>query len=141
MQVQRWSELHAIPQVHDKRGARQARPIVRGTLIRLEVERLPRLTKAQVPPWLWWWGQEPPDLKTIWRVYIARFSIEHTLHFFKQVLKWTTSKLRSPEAADRWTWLVILAYVQLHLTRPLVIDHRLPWQAALPAAKLTPTRV
>ena len=82
-----------------------------------------------------------PDLETIWRVYVARFSIEHTFRFFKQVLKWTTPKLRSPEAADRWTWLVMLAYVQLRLARPLVVDHRLPWQAPLPAEKLTPARV
>jgi hypothetical protein len=54
---------------------------------------------------------------------------------------WTTPKLRSPEAADRWTWLVILAYVQLRLARPLVVDHRLPWQAPLPSEKLTPARV
>ena len=63
------------------------RPIVRGTLIRLEVERLPRLTKVPVPLWLWWWGPQLPDLETIWRVYGARFSIEHTFRFFKQVLK------------------------------------------------------
>lgn len=56
-------------------------------------------------------------------------------------LKWTTPKLRSPEAADRWTWLVLLAYVHLRLARPLVLDHRLPWQAPLPAEKLTPARV
>jgi hypothetical protein len=37
--------------------------------------------------------------------------------------------------------LVILAYVQLRLARPLVVDHRLPWQAPLPTEKLTPTRV
>ena len=86
-------------------------------------------------------GPEPPDLEVIWRVYVARFSIEHTYRFFKQVLKWTTPKLRSPEAADRWTWLLVLAYVQLRLARPLVVDHRLPWQAPLPVEKLTPARV
>jgi hypothetical protein len=141
VQLQCWSGLHAIPQIHAKRGTRQARPIVRGTLIRLEVERLPKPTKAPVPLWLWWWGPDLPDLATIWRVYVARFSIEHAYRFFKQVLKWTTPKLRSPEAADRWTWLVILAYVQLRLARPLVVDHRLPWQAPLPEGKLTPARV
>jgi hypothetical protein len=54
---------------------------------------------------------------------------------------WTTPKLRSPEAADRWTWLVILAYVQLRLARPLVVDHRLPWKAPLPEGKITPARI
>ena len=141
VRLQCWSGLHPIPQMHAKRGTRQARPLVRGTLIRLEVEHLPKPTKVPVPLWLWWWGPELPDLETIWRVYVARFSIEHTFRFFKQVLKWTTPKVRSPEAADRWTWLVILAYVQLRLARPLVVDHRLPWQAPLPAEKLTPARV
>jgi hypothetical protein len=136
-----WSGLHPIPHNHEKRGTRQARPIVRGTLIRLEVERLPKPTRVPVPLWLWWSGPEPPDLATIWRVYVARFSIEHTYRFCKQVLKWTTPKLRSPEAADRWTWLVLLAYVQLRLARPLVMDHRLPWQSPLPVEKLTPARV
>jgi hypothetical protein len=141
VRLQCWSGLHAIPQMHAKRGTRQARPIVRGTLIRLEVERLPRPTKVPAPLWLWWWGPELPDLATVWRIYVARFSIEHTFRFFKQVLKWTTPKLRSPEAADRWTWLVLLTYVQLRLARPLVVDHRLPWQAPLPLEKLTPARV
>lgn len=141
VRIQCWSGLHPIPHNHEKRGTRQARPIVRGTLIRLEVEHLPRPTKVPVPLWLWWCGPEPPDLATIWRIYVARFSIEHTFRFCKQVLKWTTPKLRSPEAADRWTWLVILAYVQLRLARPLVVDQRLPWQAPLPTGKLTPARV
>ena len=87
VRLQCWSELHAIPHIHAKRGTRQARPIVRGTLIRLEVERLPKPTKAPVPLWLWWGGPNPPDLATIWRVYVARFSIEHAYRFFKQVLK------------------------------------------------------
>jgi hypothetical protein len=88
-QVRRKSRngLHAIPHNHEKKGTRQARPIVRGTLIRLEVERLPKPTKAPVPLWLWWWGPELPDLATIWRIYVARFSIEHTYRFFKQVRK------------------------------------------------------
>jgi hypothetical protein len=87
VRLQCWSGLHAIPQNHAKRGTRQARPLVRGTLIRLEVERLPKPTKIPLPLWLWWWGPDPPDLQVIWRVYVARFSIEHTFRFFKQVRK------------------------------------------------------
>jgi hypothetical protein len=87
VQLQCWSGLHAIPQNREKKATRQARPIVRGTLIRLEVERLPKPTKAPVPLWLWWWGPDLPDLEAIWRVYVARFSFEHTYRFFKQVRK------------------------------------------------------
>jgi hypothetical protein len=56
-----WSGLHAVPHNHANRGTRQARPLVRGTLIRLEVERLPRPTKAPTPLWFWWYGPTPPD--------------------------------------------------------------------------------
>jgi hypothetical protein len=141
VQLRAWHGLHAIPQNHAARGTRHAKPVVRGTLIRLQVEHLPHPTKAPVPLWLWWWGPTPPDLATVWRVYVARFSIEHTFRFFKQVLKWTAPKLRSPDAADRWTWLLILAYGPLRLARGLVRDRHLPWQRGLPPEKLSPARV
>src|SRR5262249_16030762 len=68
-------------------------------------------------------------------------SLAHPFRFFKQTLHWTTPKLRSPAAADRWTWLLILAYVQLRLARDTVSDVRLPWQPPLPAEPRTPVRV
>jgi hypothetical protein len=67
--------------------------------------------------------------------------MEHAFRFFKQTFKWPTPKLRSPEAADRWTWLLILAYVQLRLARNQVADGRLPWQPPLPPERRTPARV
>jgi hypothetical protein len=144
VQLQTWSGLHPIPQLHAQRGTRtqpHARPLVRGTLIRLEVEHLPRPTKAPQPLWCWWWGPAPPDLAEVWQAYIARYSIEHSFRFFKQALKWTTPKLRRPEAADRWTWLLLLAFVQLRLARDVVMDVRLPWQRPLPPERRTPARV
>jgi hypothetical protein len=139
--VRAWSGLHATPQNHATRGTRRPRPLVRGTLIRLEVERLPRPTKAPMPLWFWWSGTTPPDLAEVWRAYTARFSLEHTFRFFKQTLRWTTPKLRSPSAADRWTWLLLLAYVHLRLARDAVTDVRLPWQAPLSSEQRTPARV
>jgi len=139
--VQAWSGFHAVPQNHAARGTRQARPLIRGTLIRLEVERLPRLTKAPIPLWFWWSGPIPPDLAEVWQAYLARFSIEHTFRFFKQTLRWTAPKLRSPAAADRWTWLLILTYVHLRLARDALGDVRLPWQPLLPPERRTPARV
>ena len=50
-------------------------------------------------------------------------------------------RLRDPAAADRWTWLVIAAWNQLWLARPLAADVRLPWQPAVPAGEMTPGRV
>ncbi len=86
-----------------KHVTQQAKPIVKGWVILLEVERLHKPTKLPDPLWLWWWDNEPPSLEEVWRVYVSRFSIEHTFRFFNQVLKWTAPKLRSPTAADRWT--------------------------------------
>ncbi len=137
VRMRAWAGLHAVPQNHAQRGTRQPRPRVRGTLIRLEVERLPRPTQAPTPLWFWWYGPTPPDLAEVWQAYVTRFSIEHTFRFFKQTLRWTTPKLRSPAAADRWTWLLILAYIQLRLARDAVADVRLPWQ---PAAARCPLR-
>ncbi|HEY7833701.1 MAG TPA: transposase [Ktedonobacterales bacterium] len=139
--LQAWSGLHPIPRQHAQRGTRSARPLVRGTLIRLEVAHLPRPTKTPKPLWFWWAGPHPPDLAEVWQAYIARFAIEHTFRFFKQTLKWTTPKVRAPEAADRWTWLLLLAYVQLRLARDQVADVRLPWQPPLPPERRTPARV
>lgn len=141
VRLQAWSGLHPKPQQHAQRGTRLPRPLVRGTLIRLEVDRLPRPTKAPEPLWFWWWGPVPPTLAIVWQAYVARFSIEHTFRFFKQTLKWTTPKLRAPAAADRWTWLLLLAYVQLRLARDQVADVRLPWQQSLPPERRTPARV
>lgn len=47
----------------------------------------------------------------------------------KQTLGWTAPKLREPDAADRWTWLVITAHTQLRLARPLAEDLRKPGSA------------
>ncbi len=93
--------------------------------------------------WLWWTG--PPastaDLDRIWRAYIRRFDIEHTIRFAKQTLGATTPKIRTPAQADRWTWLILAALTQLRLARDHVADHRLPWQPPLPVDKMTPGRV
>src|SRR5436305_667945 len=53
----------------------------------------------------------------LWRAYVHRFDLEHTYRFCKPVLNWTTPRARHPEQADRWTWLVLLAYTQLRLAR------------------------
>jgi hypothetical protein len=141
VRVRSWADLHAQPQNHEQRGTRQPRPLIRGTLLLLEVERLPKQTRSPEPMWLWWWGPSPPDLSQVWRIYLARFTLEHTFRFFKQTLGWTTPRVRHPAQADRWTWLLLLAYTQLRLAHALVTDARLPWQKPLPPSKRTPGRV
>jgi hypothetical protein len=123
------------------RGTLRRGTLRRGTLWRLEVERLPRPTKTPVPLWFWWEGPAPPDLAAVWQAYVARFSIAPTCRFFKQTLTWTPPKLRRPEAADRWTWLRLLASVQVRLARDLVADVRLPWPRPRPPERRPPARV
>jgi hypothetical protein len=104
---------------------------------------LPHQTRAPKPLGLWWQGPPgtAPALALIWRAYVHRFDLAHTLRFGKQALDWTTLRLRQPAAAERWTWLVVLAYTQLRLARAGVADQRLPWERPLPAGRLTPARV
>jgi hypothetical protein len=61
-----------------------------------------------------------------WQSFLRRFDIEHTFRLFQQTLGWIKPRLRSFEAADRWTWLVIAAYARLRLARPLAADFRRP---------------
>lgn len=140
--VQAWAGMH--PKLH-RRGrwaGHDQPPIVRGTVIRVEVEHLPKPTaRAKKTLWLWWSGPGEPDLDLVWRAYLRRFDIEHTYRFAKGTLGWTTPSLRTPEQADRWTWLIVAAYTQLRLARSLVDDLRRPWERPRPPALLSPTRV
>ncbi|MEV0461300.1 NF041680 family putative transposase [Catellatospora methionotrophica] len=140
--VQAWHRLHPAQRTHrDPDGALR---IIEGTIVRVQVTRLPgRRGREPKTLWLWWNGPDPAtcDLDRIWQAYIRRFDIEHTLRFAKQALGWTTPRPRTPAQADRWTQLVLAALTQLRLARPLVGDHRLPWQPPLPPQKMTPGRV
>src|SRR4051794_5413022 len=72
-------------------------PIVTGTVIRVEVEHLPRPTARAVKTlWLWWAGPGRPDLDRCWRAYIRRLDLEHTFRFCKQALGWTTRGCARP---------------------------------------------
>jgi hypothetical protein len=118
--------------------------IIPGTLLRVQVERLPgRIDREAKALWLWWDAPDATvlDLDVAWRAYARRSDLEHTHRFVEQSLGWTTPKIRTPEQADRWTWLVIAAYTQLRLARTLVGEHRLPWQPPLPPNGRTPARV
>ena len=141
VRVRAWAGLHPKQQNHPGRGTRKTRPIVRGTVVLVEVSRLPARPYPPQVLWLWWAGAGTPDLDLLWRAYVRRFDLEHTLRFCKQRLGWTTPRVRHPEQADRWTWLVVAVYHQLRLARSWVADRRLPWERPLDPGKLTPSRV
>jgi hypothetical protein len=140
VRVRSWAGLHPKQQAHPARGTRKTRLIVRGTVVLVEVSRLPRQTRKPRVLWLWWHGKGEPDLHLIWRAYVRRFDLEHTLRFLKQTLGWTSPRPRHPEQADRWTWLVLVAYTQLRLARSIRVDRRLPWERPMPTPRLTPCR-
>jgi hypothetical protein len=116
---------------------------VRGTIICVQVERVPARTRPPKVLWLWWAGPEGVQLELDlgWRAYIRRFDLEHTVRFATQTLGWTTPRPRHPEQADRWTWLVLACYTQLRLARQVAADARLPWERPRPQPRLSPYRV
>jgi hypothetical protein len=138
-----WGRMHPKP---DRRGSwadhEGELPLVEGTLVHLAVEYLPG---NRDPKPLWLWHSDPDatthDVDRLWRIFLRRFDIEHTFRFFKQTLGLTRPRLRNPEQADRWVWLILAAYAQLRLARPLAEDLRRPWEQPLTPNQLTPGRV
>lgn len=143
VRVRSWAGVHGKVQEHPGRGTHGPAPLERGTLVLLQVERLPRQTRVPKDVWLWWQGPPGavPDLALVWRAYVHRFDLEHTFRFAKETLRWTAPRVRHPAQADRWTALVALAYTHLRLAQPLVADQRLPWERPLRQDRLTPGRV
>jgi len=122
--VSAWHDLH--PKLHGRGrwSGHDAPPIVRGSVIRVDVEHLPKPAgRVKKTLWLWWSGPGQPDLDLCFRAYLRRFDIEHTFRFAKSTLGWTTPALATPDQADRWTWLVIAAYTQLRLwASPRIVE-------------------
>ena len=137
-----WDRLHPRLTSRAAWHAGDSLPIIAGTVIRLEVARLPSGAIPK-PVWLWWSGVDaaPADVDRLWQTFLRRFDIEHTFRMLKQTLGWTCPKIRTPQQADRWTWLILAAYTQLRLARPIAADLRRPWEKPAPADRLTPARV
>jgi hypothetical protein len=141
--AQAWNRLHPRLTSRAAWGGHTGQlPIIEGTVIRLRVEHLPS-GGVNKPVWLWCSGVDatPADVDRWWQMFLRRFDIEHTFRLFKQTLGWTRPRLCDPEAADRWTWLLLVVHTQLRLARPLVADLRRPWERPTTPARLTPARV
>jgi len=139
-----WHQVH--PLIHGDRGWFADwdgnLPILRGTVLRVIVEHLPDGRTPHKTMWLWHAGPAPLSLDELWRAYLARFDEEHAFKFAKGTLGLTAAKVRTPEQADRWVRLVMAAYAQLLLARPLAPDLRRPWEKHPdPARPLPPGRV
>ena len=131
-------ELRRWPHLHGKSAADLEFDLVQAQV---------HLERSQPPPPLWLLWLPPPELppaiainvETMWRSYTHRWPIEPGTRFRKQDLNWTLPQFHTPEAGDRWSYLICLAFWQLYLARPLVQDCALPWQPK--QTRLTPARV
>jgi hypothetical protein len=139
--VTAWTGLHPKLAGRGRWASHDTPPIVKGTVIRVEVEHLPKPTaRTKKTLWLFWSGPSAPDLDLLWRAYLRRFDIEHTYRFAKNTLGWTAPSVCTPEQAERWTWIVAGMLTQLRLARSHVEDLRLPWERPGQPHQLTPAR-
>jgi hypothetical protein len=130
----RASESPALQEPGNDPHRNTTRPVTSGSVV-----WICSADPALKPIWLWWTG--PPesfDLDRVWRAYLRRYDIEQLFRFVKQYLAWTRPQVRSPEQAERWSWLVAVAYLHLVLTRGLVTDQCLPWERS---GSVSPLRV
>ena len=144
VRVEAWHQVH--PLIHGDRGWFAGwdgeLPVLRGALLRVNVEHLPDGRKPHKTMWLWHAGPSPLSLDELWRAYLARFDEEHAFKFAKGTLGLTAAKVRTPQQADRWVRLVMAAYAQLLIARPLAADLRRPWETRPPTGRpLPPGRV
>ena len=144
VRVSAWHQVH--PLIHGDRGWFAGwdgeLPVLRGTVLRVTVERLPDGRKPHKTMWLWHAGPAPLSLDELWRAYLARFDEEHAFKFAKGTLGLTAARVRTPGQADRWARLVMAAQAQLLLARPHAADLRRPWETRPPAGRpLTPGQV
>ena len=73
-----WHGLHPKLMARGRWGKSGPLPIVRGSVIRVDVEHLPKRSMGvKKTLWLWWSGPGEPDLDLCWRAYLRRFDIEH----------------------------------------------------------------
>jgi len=147
VRVRAWAGCHPKLQDRTGHGTKGPSSIMPMTLVLVEGSRLPG--RPYPPPMLWlWWPGPPgatPDRDLLWRAYVRRsgalWALEHPFRFMKQTRSWHTIRVRHPEQAERWTWLVLAASTQLRLARALVVDRRLPWERPHPPGRRTPNRV
>jgi len=55
-------------------------------------------------------GAAPQDVDRLWHMFLRRFDIEQTFRLFKQTPGRTAPTIRTPQAADRWTAMIVAVY-------------------------------
>jgi len=78
VRVRCWSGLHPkTRRIGERYGCKRA-PVVQGTVVLVEVGKLPRQSRKPKKLWLWCSGEGEADLELIWRAYCRRFDLENT---------------------------------------------------------------
>ena len=103
-------------------------PVIERTLIRLQVDHLPG-DREPKPVWLWSsaTGAAADELDRCWQAFLRRSGPRAHLPPVQTGPRMDHPKDPQPQAAGRWTWLIIACHAQLRLARPLADDLRLPW--------------
>jgi hypothetical protein len=126
-----WHPVH--PVVHGDRGWFRDNwhgelPVLRGTLLRVIVERLPGGRTPHKTMWLWHASPAPLSPDELWRAYLAR--VRHSMPSGSSRAASGSPPPRSappprPSGGSAWS---LGHHAQLLLARPLAIDLRRPWE-------------
>jgi hypothetical protein len=118
-----------------------ALPIIEGSVIRIEVDRLPTGARPEAV-WLWASGEAVQEcsIDSVVFAWLRRFDIEHWFRYLKQDLSWTAPRLRHHHAALKWTAIVICSYTQLRLSRSDSPDLRHRWERRYGEDQVLPPR-
>lgn len=119
---------------------------VKGATLDLTVVRSCIQTDKAKPPAAHWYGvyngtAEPTTLARVFECIAQRWPIEPANRFRKDRLHAELPKVRQAAASDVWMQLLQVIEWELYLFRGQARDVRLPWQAPLTTAQLTPGRV
>lgn len=117
IRVSRWDEVHF----------QQDRNLIL-SVIRVERQSASGTKRDPRVSWFVTLDQLIP-LEQVPQRYGLRFSEEHLFRFLKQDLLWLDAHVRTPEQFLRWSWVVVLAFLQLYLARELGQHALLPWEA------------
>jgi len=102
-------------------------PTLVGMVMRVEFLKADGTPRYKTPLYLFWTGPLTVSLADVCRMYLWRFAIEHAFRFLKQRLGLNAAQSTNPQVVSRWMWLVALAYWQLLLMEPLVVNQRPAW--------------
>ena len=144
VEVTAWSGLHPRLARRGRWAHARRTPIVTGTVIRVEVEHLPKPTgRAKKTLWLWWAGPPaPPATSTCAGAPTSAASTSSTPCASPRTPSaGPPRRCAPPNRPTGGPGSSSPVYTQLRLARGLVADQRLPWERPRDPTRLTPARI